>query len=67
MKTIGGYMFIFGIGSIALHFFNMEFVILSWIDTWGPTVGWAIRGGLAIVGAALWLICNSQASATATE
>lgn len=60
MKTIGGYMFFFGVGSIILYFLNMEFIILSWIDTWGPTVGWAIRGALSVVGGILWLVGNSQ-------
>lgn len=56
MKTFGGYMFFFGIGSIILYFLKMEFVILAWIDIWGPTIGWAIRIGLAVVGGALWLL-----------
>ncbi len=60
MKTIGGYMFFFGVGSSILHFLNMEFIILAWIDTWGPTVGWAIRGALGVVGAVLWLVGNAQ-------
>ena len=32
------YMAIFGLGSIVLSVFDMEFKILSWIDNWGPTV-----------------------------
>jgi hypothetical protein len=65
MKTIGGYMFFFGIGSIILSFLNMQFIILSWIDTWGVTTGWAIRIGLAVVGGALWLIARNRAPAVA--
>jgi hypothetical protein len=67
MKNIGGYMFFFGVGSIILSFLNMEFIILSWIDNWGPTVGWAIRGALTIVGGALWLIGNSREASPASE
>lgn len=48
-------MFFFGIGSAVLHFINMEFILLAWIDMWGPTVGWIIRGALAIVGGIMWL------------
>ena len=55
MKKWGGYMFIFGIGSIILSFIGMQFIILAWIDLWGPTIGWIIRIGLVVVGAALWL------------
>lgn len=62
MKSIGGYMFFFGVGSIVLYFLNMEFIILAWIDMWGPTVGWAIRIALSVVGGILWLAGNKQVS-----
>ena len=60
MKKIGGTMFFFGVGSIILHFLNMEFIILAWIDLWGPAVGWMIRGALAVIGGILWLVGTKQ-------
>lgn len=54
MRTIGTYLAIFGIGSVILHFFNMEFRILMWIDSWGESVGWAIRIGMIVIGAILF-------------
>lgn len=59
MKKLGGTMFFFGVGSAVLYFVNLEFMILAWIDMWGPTIGWTIRGALAVVGAILWLVGNS--------
>lgn len=56
MKSIGGLMVLLGAGSIVLGFIGMEFTLLMWIDNWGPTVGWVIRGLLIVVGAALWLM-----------
>ena len=56
MKKIGGAMFLFGIGSAVLYFLNMELFLLSWIDLWGPVVGWIIRGVLAVGGGAMWLL-----------
>ena len=56
MKTIGMYMAIAGIASIVLHFLNMNLRILMWIDMWGPTTGWLIRGGLVLIGAALFVM-----------
>ena len=50
MSRIGSYMAIFGAGSIILSFFNVEFRILMWIESWGPTVAWAIRIGLLVLG-----------------
>jgi len=60
MKNIGGYLFFFGVGSIVLYFLNMEFIILSWVDNWGYTVGWTIRGVMIVLGGALWLLGNKQ-------
>ena len=65
MQKLGGYMFFFGVGSIILDFLNMEFIILSWIDQWGATVGWSIRIGLAVVGGILWLVGRRQAQTAA--
>jgi len=56
MRTIGMYMAIAGIASIVLLFMNMNLSLLMWIDSWGPTVGWAIRIGLLVVGAALFFM-----------
>jgi hypothetical protein len=66
MKQWGGYLFFFGVGSIVLSFLNMEFIILSWIDNWGTSVGWAIRIGLAVVGGAMWLLGRQPTEAAET-
>lgn len=60
MKQIGMYLAIFGIGSIILSFFQMEFKILMWIDTWGETTGWAIRIGMIVLGAVLFFVGKSK-------
>jgi len=54
MRNIGSTLLFFGIGSIVLNFMNMEFIVLSWIDMWGPAVGWAIKGAMILVGAILF-------------
>ena len=56
LKSIGEIFFLFGAGSSLLSFLNMEFFFLMWIDNWGTDVGWGIRIGLTIIGAALWII-----------
>jgi len=68
MKSIGGLMFILGLGSFVLHYMSMEFKLLMWVDNWGPTVGTLIRVGLVVVGGALWLLGSKrgkEAAATA--
>lgn len=53
-------MAIAGIASIVLLFMNMNLKLLMWIDMWGPTVGWAIRIGLLVGGAALYFLSPAK-------
>ena len=66
MQKWGGYLFFFGAGSMVLSFMNMEFIVLSWVDMWGTTAGWAIRIGLAVVGGALWLVGRPSAGTSSS-
>ena len=63
MKSLGGTMFFFGVGSAILYFLNVEFIFLLWIDLWGPTMEWIIRGVLAVLGGVLWLMGNQAEAA----
>lgn len=56
MKRFGLFLLVLGLGSIALHFANMEFRLLTWIEMWGATVAWVIRGALALAGAVLLVV-----------
>ncbi|MBC8024748.1 MAG: hypothetical protein H7Y89_02040 [Steroidobacteraceae bacterium] len=60
MQGIGGFMVLLGAGSFVLHFMDMEFSLLSWVDNWGETAGIAIRVGLIVVGAILWFLGPQQ-------
>ncbi len=66
MKSIGGLLFFFGLGSMVLHFMQREFVLLSWISNWGDTAAWVIRGAMVVVGGALWLMGNKSEGAAKT-
>jgi hypothetical protein len=46
-----------------LNLMSMEFKLLGWIDSWGPTVGIAIRVGLIVVGGALWFVGRKREAA----
>ena len=56
-------MVILGVGSFLLNMVGIEFVILSWIDNWGPAVGIGIRVALIVIGAAMWFIGRKQEAA----
>jgi hypothetical protein len=66
MKELGKWLAIFGVGSIILNFFGMEFRILFWLDLWGPQVGWAIRIGMAVGGAVLMFVGSRTEGAPAS-
>jgi hypothetical protein len=56
LSSIGGFLALAGIISIALYLFGWNLRILLWIDTWGPSVGWSIRMGIMVVGLVLFVI-----------
>ena len=67
MSRLGFNLIFFGVGSIPLNLFQYEFILLMWIDTWGPTVGWAIRIGLIAVGVVLVVFGRMRDSAATSE
>lgn len=52
MRLLGLLLFLFGIGTIAVHFLELDVAWLAWIDNWGEGAAWLIR----CVPAALGLI-----------
>ncbi len=60
MKQFGGWLFIFGAGSILLGFVGYEFSLLMWIDNWGTTVGWIIRMAMIVAGGAVWFLAREN-------
>ena len=57
MKELGLGLLIIGLVSLMLPLINpnVHYVFLTWIDKWGPTVAWGIRGGITLLGLVLWL------------
>ncbi|QIX61511.1 hypothetical protein FY528_07245 [Hymenobacter lutimineralis] len=55
MKELGLGLLIIGLVSMLLPFLGMKFMFLTWIDQWGPTTAWVIRGGATLLGLVLWL------------
>jgi hypothetical protein len=55
MKELGLGLFIVGLLSLALPFLGMKSMLLGWVDQWGATVSYAIRGGITLLGLILYL------------
>ena len=57
MKELGLGLLIIGLVSLMLPLINpnVHYVFLTWINKWGPTVAWGIRGGITLLGRVLWL------------
>lgn len=60
IANVGVVLAILGALSIILYFFDMNLRILRAIDSAGPVVGWGIRIGLLVVGAALFLLLSEK-------
>ncbi|UYZ58424.1 hypothetical protein [Hymenobacter latericus] len=55
MKELGIGLFLVGLVSLVLPFVGMKFMFLGWIEQWGETTAWLIRGGVTLLGLVLWL------------
>jgi len=62
MQSLGSFLVLMGAGSFVLHFLNMEFILLGWVDNWGPTAGNGIRIALIVVGGILWFMGKQQSA-----
>lgn len=49
-----------GVISILLSLFNYNVRLLAWVDAWGTTMGWVIRGLLIVGGGALFFIFGRE-------
>ena len=56
LSSLGAFLALAGVVSIVLSFFQYNLRILMWIDMWGTTMGWVIRGSLVVGGGILYLI-----------
>lgn len=49
-----------GIMSALLFFLNYNVRLLAWIDMWGETTAWIIRGGLIVGGGILFFTLGDR-------
>jgi hypothetical protein len=55
MKEIGLGLLIIGLLSLVLPFLGMQSMLLTWINQWGATTAWLIRGAITLIGLLVWL------------
>jgi hypothetical protein len=60
MKELGLGLLIIGLVSLLLPLLGMKFMFLNWIDQWGNTVSWAIRGGITALGLLLFMVYRNR-------
>ncbi|HYE63823.1 MAG TPA: hypothetical protein VD997_17665 [Phycisphaerales bacterium] len=63
MRSWGIWFIIMGAGSFLLHYINMEFILLSWVDLWGATIGNVIRVGFIALGIVMVALGRPDADA----
>jgi hypothetical protein len=57
----GSALFLFGLASSILYWLDYNLRILLWIDMWGETMGWLIRGALIVGGGVLFVVAKMMA------
>lgn len=62
MKQLGGFLVLIGLAAIVLNFMNFVPKILFWIYQWGEGTAWAIKIGLVVVGALLYIVGSRRES-----
>ncbi len=67
MRQTAIFLMVMGFGSMVLNMVGMEFRLLGWIDSWGPTAGWGIRAALAVVGVVLFFVDRRQQAVAASK
>jgi hypothetical protein len=67
MKSIGSLLFIFGAAAIIMGFMDRVPGLLVWIDRWGEGTAWAIKIGLVVVGAGLYLLGSKGGSSASVD
>ncbi|MBO3273317.1 MULTISPECIES: hypothetical protein [Hymenobacter] len=60
MKELGLGLFLIGLVSLVLPLLGLKFIFLTWIEQWGPTVSWLIRGGVTLLGLILYLSTRNR-------
>jgi len=58
MKSWGLFLIIATIASAVLPYLGIQLLVLMWVDQWGSTIGWVIRGSLVAVGIALVVLAS---------
>jgi hypothetical protein len=56
IRAIGGFLFLFGLVSLALYFFGHEPHLMNWSNQWGLSVAWGIKIGMIVFGALIYFI-----------
>ncbi|WP_426489836.1 hypothetical protein [Hymenobacter sp. 102] len=65
MRELGIFLFFAGLIAILAPYLlpsNFRFPLLDWMNNWGATVAWAIKGGITLLGLVLWLSARRQAA-----
>ena len=50
MRILGLLLFLFGVGTLVVHFMNLQVEALAWIGNWGEAAAWGIRIGSTLLG-----------------
>lgn len=58
LRRLGIFLIIISLLSFVLHLIGAEFIVLSWVDMWGTTTGYAIRAGILALAVVFLIISH---------
>ncbi len=61
MRSWGIFLIVMAVGSVLLPKIGMQFILVAWVDMFGPTMGWVLRAALLAIGVALVLGSRKRA------
>ncbi|MEK6702324.1 MAG: hypothetical protein AABZ53_08675 [Planctomycetota bacterium] len=60
MKSLAIWLIIFAIASALLPLMGIQPLLVAWFDTWGPEIGWCIRGGMVLLGVSILVAMRNK-------
>lgn len=56
IASFGAFMALAAVISSVLSFVGYNLRVLMWVDMWGETMGWVVRGGVLVAGGLLYFV-----------
>lgn len=56
MRILAALIFCYGLGAIAILYYDIDCFLYQWLDAWSSNFSWILRIAICLVGLALWVL-----------